>query len=90
MDGWKTYLLMISTDKIRISPDLSFYIDDIDVYFSFLFFTFGNLQFLNHYFIPHTYIPDKFIEFDEFNTMLKRENSIVAEKPFKLPAKFAC
>ena len=52
MDGWKVYLLMITTDKIRILPGLSFY---IDVYFSFLFFTTGNLQLLNHHFIPHTH-----------------------------------
>ena len=55
MDRWKVYLLMITTDKIRISPGLSFYIDDIDVYFSFLFFTTGNLQLLNHHlFHTHT------------------------------------
>ena len=60
MDGWKVYLLMITTDKIHISPGLSFY---IDLYFPFYYLITSNLQ------LFYANSPDKFIEFDEFNTI---------------------
>ena len=62
MIGW---LENITTGKIHISLGLTF----------FLFTIPGNLQLPFLHFIPR--IPDKFIEFNKFNTNLKRENSIV-------------
>ena len=59
---------MITTGKIHISLGLTFFL------FFFYFIT-GNLQLPILHFIPR--IPNKFIEFNKFNTNLKRENSIV-------------
>ena len=72
MDGqYYKYLLMCTAGKIKISPVLSFY---IDVYFHFYYSITGNLQLpvLN---FSSTHVPDKFIELNEFNKILKRENS---------------
>ena len=64
---------MITIGKISISPVLYFY---SDVYFSLSLFIY--LQFIitcsSFYF---THIEDKFIEFKEFNKILKKENSNV-------------
>ena len=67
IDGWKIYLLMITTDQIHISPVFLFL-------YRCIFFLF----------IRHT------SQIGESNTILKRENSILIEKPLKLPTKFAC
>ena len=61
---------MITTGKIYISSVLLI----IDVYLSFLWLITSNLQLPTLFYCTH--IPDEFIEFSEFNKILKGKNPI--------------